>query len=128
MDASLFSGAPDFTVGMVSRDHKNTLLVGRTSCFRAPVSVFEEEAIGVREALSWVKDMQFNACKVELETDSLLVVQGIKNSVINLLEVGEVLEQCRRYLRELEGIFIHFIRNQANRVAHEFARITCLVN
>ncbi|KAL8148278.1 hypothetical protein AgCh_005592 [Apium graveolens] len=128
MDASLFSGAPDFTVGMVSRDHKNTFLVGRTSCFRAPVSVFEEEAIGVREALSWVKDMQFNACKVELETDSLLVVQGIKNSVINLLEVGEVLEQCRRYLRELEGISIHFIRNQANRVAHKFSRITCLVN
>ncbi|KAL8099954.1 hypothetical protein AgCh_032277 [Apium graveolens] len=114
-----YSGAPDFTVGMVLRDHRNTFLVGCTSCFRALVSVFEAEVIGVREALSWVKDMQFNACKVELETDSLLVVQGIKNSVINLLEVGEVLEQCRRYLRELEGISIHFVRNQANRVAHE---------
>lgn len=127
-DASFVPESATFKVGMVLRDHRGTFIMGRTSCAMSPSSVFEAEAIGVREALSWIKMLQLHHCKIQLETDSLLVVQGVKSSGVNLLEVGEVLEQCRKLLSELSETSIHFVRNRANRVAHEFARMPCLVN
>ena len=66
--------------------------------------------------------------KIELESDSLMVVQGLHKEVVNLLEVGEVLEQCRNMCNDLVKTSIHFVRNQANRAAHMIARIPCLVN
>lgn len=65
---------------------------------------------------------------MEIKTDSMLIVHGIKSSVENLLEVGEVTTQCKMLLEELTNTSIHYVRNQANRVAHEIARLPCLVN
>ena len=113
---------------MVLRNHDGEFLAGQTSCFEATTSVFEAEVIGVREALSWIKFMQFVNQKVELESDSLLVVNGVVNKSENLLEVGEVIEQIKLLLEELVDTSLHFVRNQANRVAHGFARLPCLVN
>ena len=129
VDLSFVSDADTFKVGMVLRNHDGEFLAGQTSCFEATTSVFEAEVIGVREALSWIKFMQFVNQKVELESDSLLVVNGVVNKSENLLEVGEVIEQIKLLLEELVDTSLHFVRNQANRpVAHGFARLPCLVN
>lgn len=53
----------------------------------ALTSVFETETIGAREALSWIKEQQLQNQRIELKTDSFLVE--------NLLEVGDVIEQCK---------------------------------
>lgn len=52
VDASFFTGEESFTVGMVLRDHGGNFIAGRTLKLQAPNSVFEAEAIGVKEALS----------------------------------------------------------------------------
>lgn len=59
------------------RDHDGTFVAGKTLCLQAPDSVFEAEAIGVREPLSWVSDQQLENKKVYIETDSHLTVQAI---------------------------------------------------
>lgn len=59
-----------FTVGMVLRDHDGSFIAGKTLCLQAPDSVFEAEAIGVREALSWVSNQQLQDKKISIETDS----------------------------------------------------------
>lgn len=130
VDASFTSDSDKFKVGMVMMNHIGEFLAGRTRCFEAASTVFEAEAVGVREALSWIKSMQLVNQKIELETDSLLVVKGVQNKSENLLEVGEVLEQSKLLLLlgELVDTSIYFVRNQANRAAREIARLPYLVN
>lgn len=47
---------------------------------------------------------------------------------MNLLEVGEVIEECKQGLQGLPLVSLSFIRKIANRVAHNIARIPCLAN
>lgn len=128
VDASLFKGANTFSVGMVLRDHNGEFLAGKNLSFLSPDSVFEAEAIGAKEALSWIKEQGLQNHRILLESDSLMVVRGLTGRVLNLLEVGEVLDQCKILLNELTSTSIHFVRNQANRVAHKIARLPCLVD
>ena len=128
VDASFYMDSSSCIVGMVLRDHNGSFVAGKNLSFVNPTTAFEAEAVGVREALSWIKEQHLHTCKIKLESDSLVVVQSINNGITNLLEVGEVLEQCKNLCNELSATSIHFVRNQANRVAHEIARIPCLVN
>lgn len=128
VDASVCSGAETFSVGMVLRDHLGSFLAGKNLRLFAPVSVVEAEVVGVREALSWIKEMHLQNTRVIIETDSLLTVQAIKSKEQNYLEVGAVIDDCKLQLQHLTEARIHFTRKQANRVAHEIARIPCLAN
>lgn len=127
VDASFFPGAASFSVGMVMRDHSGLFLAGRTLCLSAVDTVVEAETIGIREILSWCRDTG-SEWRAMVESDSLLFVNAITCDKNNLLELGEVIEDCRQILRDSPHISIHFIRRMANKVAHEIARITCLVN
>lgn len=89
VDTSSFLGAAFFTIGMVLRDSQGTFLVGRNLSLEAPGSVFEAEALGVHEALSWIKDRQMHHAQIELESYSLTVVRGLNEGVENLLEVED---------------------------------------
>lgn len=62
---------------MVLRDHTGKFLAGGTTSFEAAATAFEAEAVGVREALSWIKHMHLESRKIVLETGSLLVVNEI---------------------------------------------------
>lgn len=86
--------------------------------------MFEAEAMGVREALSWavVRPSQ----KIIIESDSLL--SSVENECVNQLEVGHVLECCKLSLQSNDGIYVSFIRKHASKVAHKLVRISCLVN
>lgn len=41
---------------------------------------------------------------------------------------GGRIDQCKMLLEELANTSVHFVKNQANRIAHEFVRLPCLVN
>ncbi|KAL8148945.1 hypothetical protein AgCh_006084 [Apium graveolens] len=128
MDASIFQNAQLFTVGMVMRNYLGEFLAGKNLCLPMADSVFEAEALGVREALSWIKDQQLHGTKVFVESDSLLTTKAIECDKVICLEVGEVIEECKQALQNLSTVLVCFIRKNANRVAHKIARIPCLVN
>lgn len=63
-----------------------------------------------------------------IETDSLIVARALNEDVVNLLEVGHIMEQCRLLLQELPLVSLSHIQKQANRVAHGLARLPCSLN
>ncbi|XP_074363255.1 uncharacterized protein LOC141703719 [Apium graveolens] len=128
VDASVFIGAPTFTIGMVVRDHNGEFFSGKTMCLPEVESVFEAETIGIREALTWLKDQQFHLGRVIVETDFMLTVSDITGEGENNLEVQEALEDCKQKLSEMPLTTVRFVRKNANRVAHEIVRFPCLAN
>ncbi|XP_074362434.1 uncharacterized protein LOC141702707 [Apium graveolens] len=86
VDASVFPGSSTFTMGLVIRDSQGTFVTGKNISFHAVDSVFEAEAIGVKEALSWIKARHLHHTNVLVKTNSLLAIQGINNMTMNWLE------------------------------------------
>ncbi|XP_074356538.1 uncharacterized protein LOC141696278 [Apium graveolens] len=106
VDASVFPGAQTFSIGMVMRNHVGTFLAGRNQCFSGKI----------------LRDV------VTIESDSHLAVKAIAGDSLNFLETSEVVECCKLHLESLQSCSVVFIRKVANKVAHEVARIPCLVN
>ncbi|KAL8119782.1 hypothetical protein AgCh_017046 [Apium graveolens] len=57
VDASWFQGAESFSIGMVMRNHLGNFIEGRTVTLYQAADALEAEVLGIREALSWVKNM-----------------------------------------------------------------------
>ena len=65
---------------MIARDHEGRLAEAASSCRKGCIDHPElAEAIGIKEALSWVKAKDWR--RVILETDCLVVTQAIRSAV-----------------------------------------------
>lgn len=73
-------------------------------------------------------EQQIQNSRILIETDSLLTVHAIKSKQRNYLEVGKVIEDCCQQLLYMTEATIRFVRKQANKIAHEIARIPYLAN
>ncbi|XP_074364363.1 uncharacterized protein LOC141705221 [Apium graveolens] len=126
VDAAIQEGSESFSIGMVIRDHTGTFIEGKVMSFPSPESVFAAEAIGMREALSWIADKGLH--KVTFESDSLLTVKALQNREDNQLEVGHILSSCLDWLTGNPSFVVSFVKRHVNKVAHELERCPCLVN
>lgn len=126
MDASVVEGSSSFSLGMILRDHLGHFCRARNLSKGGEVSVFEIEATGVLEAIRWVTNL--GVSEVEIESDSLLVVQAINRQSVYYLEVGNVLQEIHNLLYIRKGISILHVKKQANKAAHMLARVPCAVN
>lgn len=90
--------------------------------------MFEAEAIGVKEVLSWLATKQLQSARVQIETDSQLTERAINSQQLNVLEVGDVIRVCCLNLQSMPRTTVSFIWKQANKAAHELARYPCLAN
>ncbi|KAM6579929.1 hypothetical protein CsatA_003703 [Cannabis sativa] len=124
VDAAIFGESHSFGVGMVAHDSHGFLLEGCTQLFQRVVRPEIVEAIGVLEALSWIKRNQWQ--EVFLETDCLVVVQALRSSVAMLSLFGSIIEECENLLVNLENIVIYFVKRSTNSVACSFARTSSL--
>lgn len=66
--------------------------------------------------------------QIWIESDSSLAVNAIKGDAENVLEMGEVIKDCKHELNSMPTVDVRFVCKNANRVAHEIARIPCLAN
>ncbi|XVF76242.1 hypothetical protein PTKIN_Ptkin13bG0250500 [Pterospermum kingtungense] len=78
--------------------------------------VKEREAIGMVEALSWIRDLGYE--QVVFETDALCVVQALHSQGRDLSEFGCLIHCCKRLVAGHEGFSFQFVRRLANRIAH----------
>uniref|UniRef100_A0A803PEK6 Reverse transcriptase domain-containing protein n=1 Tax=Cannabis sativa TaxID=3483 RepID=A0A803PEK6_CANSA len=120
VDAALFESNHSFGFGMVLRDSRGVLVHGRTILKQGDVNPALAEAMGVREALSWIKTLSLHKCV--LETDSLVVVQAIRSSIDMISLFGLVIKDCKELLATLRNVSIYFVKRSVNSVAHAFAR------
>lgn len=74
VDASVFPRSGSFSIGMIIRSHQGSFMAVRTITisFSAPLSVFEAETIGIKEALSCLEVQQLGHTKVQIEMDFLI--------------------------------------------------------
>lgn len=85
------------------------------------------EAVGIREVLSWIKEVHW--CDVDVEADCLQVIQAIRSSIPSFSYLGRVIEECRALLQSLKdkNVIIRFVKRSANRVSHYLARYSCSI-
>uniref|UniRef100_A0A803Q7E0 RNase H type-1 domain-containing protein n=1 Tax=Cannabis sativa TaxID=3483 RepID=A0A803Q7E0_CANSA len=75
VDAAVFEGSQGYGFGAVARNEIGYLIEGFTGSYLGVVRPELAEAIGVREALSWIKAKRCQ--QVTLESDCLLAIQAI---------------------------------------------------
>jgi len=84
------------------------------------------EALGLLSAMYWVRNLQLGIVKFEL--DYKTAVDSLYGSKIGVSNFSAVINDCRRMLASgLVRSDGRFIRRQANKVVHSFARVTCVM-
>lgn len=85
------------------------------------------EAIGIREALSWVKEKGVNNAVVE--SDCLQVVQSIRSSILVFFVSRQSDQEYKDLMSGLsdKNVKFRFIKRSANKIAHYLARYSCSI-
>lgn len=124
-ESAIFQETCHFSYAFVARNSAGNLIEARLKCTRGNPSPELAEALGIREALSWVKDDNLN--NVTLESDCLQIVQAIRSSFLCYSYLGRVVKDCRNILASLlnKNVKFVFIKRSANKVAHFLAKSTC---
>uniref|UniRef100_A0A803PJ82 Reverse transcriptase domain-containing protein n=1 Tax=Cannabis sativa TaxID=3483 RepID=A0A803PJ82_CANSA len=120
VDVAVFEGSQGYGFGAVAKNEIGYLIEGVTRSYLGVVRPELVEAIGVREALSWIKAKGWQ--QVTLESDCLLVIQAIRSPMRMISSFGSVIQECKALLLELGNVLIYFVKRSANSVAHSFAR------
>lgn len=101
VDAALFEEPHRHSYALIVRDHHGNLIEANSRCTSGRVSPELAEAIGIREALSWVKNRK--EYEAIVETDCLQVVQLIRSSYSTISYLGRIIEECKDLLNELQS-------------------------
>lgn len=123
VDASVIEGQNSYAVGIVLRNSQGQFVAGKTRRFGEAVPVLEAELAGIWEAMVWSHELTSGS--VVIESDSLLSVNAINQDYENILESGDLVQQCQEMIRASGRISVSYIKKQANKVAHNLAKIPC---
>lgn len=126
VDASIFSGMPSFTLGLLIRDHRGTFIQAKTMRIVGSNSVMEAEVRGILEALVWLQELDMQ--NVDIECDCLLAVNALRHGVEYITETGHILDECKEVLSNRLDLAVSFVKRQANKAAHLLAREPCVVD
>ncbi|XP_019191714.1 PREDICTED: uncharacterized protein LOC109186242 [Ipomoea nil] len=119
VDAAIDSINGKMGFGCVIRDEHGTFVAARGIQWDGVFSPREAEATAIREALSWIKELNLN--KVSVETDSLQVVNSLKSS-IGESSFHVILSDIKNVLCDFSHVFLSFVKRSTNGVAHAIAR------
>ncbi|KAL8094027.1 hypothetical protein AgCh_035785 [Apium graveolens] len=124
VDAAVPTDGQGFSIGMLIRDNTGAFIQGKVMKIAGNISVMEAESVGVWEALSWIDRLGMQ--NIQVETDSMKTVADIQSAETNFLEVGNITEACKWWLREMDDVCVVFSRRQTNKAAHLLAHSSCL--
>lgn len=116
----MFERESAYGFGIVARDSLGHIVDLRARYQGGTYPAEVVEALGIKEALSWLKDKGWN--KVDIETDSMVTVKAIFSNQIMSSTFGLVIRDCKSSLSVLNNVSIRFVRRSVNRVAHFVAR------
>ena len=120
-----FSKATKYSFAGIVRDHEGNLVEAFSVCRVGSVSLELGEAMGVREALSWIKKRSWQ--QVEVETDSLLVVQVLMSSMSMVSYFGVVIDDCKALWKDLVSVSICFVKCLANETVNALAKASSFI-
>lgn len=120
-DAAVFMEWNSTGVGSVIRDECGQFIRARNHKLQALYSPREVEALGLKEALSWVKDLGYKRCVFETDAKELVeACRGVQGNTYFHLIVLDCIEHFKHY----DEVLVDYVPRSANVVAHELARAT----
>lgn len=93
-DAAIFEETGFYSYVFIARDHNGDMITAKTFCLRGRPSPEMAEALGIREALSWIKSADHD--NVILESDCLQIIQAIRSSFLCFSYLGRVGQELGR--------------------------------
>ncbi|KAL2553662.1 uncharacterized protein Fot_07281 [Forsythia ovata] len=78
------------------------------------------EVLGVREALSWLKD-RFPEVQI-IEMDALLVYNALQQNEVDNSYFGLLIEECRLLSSDMPNIKFNWVKKSANQVPHTLTK------
>ncbi|KAL9426929.1 hypothetical protein AB3S75_033667 [Citrus x aurantiifolia] len=121
VDAAVFHSQSLVSYGCVVRNSEGMFLAASCDRFLGKFGAREAEALGVREALSWLK--QLHLPRVIIEMDCLQVFKALSENHSNPNGFGLIIEECRFLMQNLREVQFSFVRRSANAAAHSVARV-----
>lgn len=121
-DAALFEEFISYSYSMIARDHSGELVEAATYCRPGSLDPKMAEALGIKEALSWVKKKDCSG--LVIESDCLTLIQAICSSSVTLLYLGRVVQDYKSLLVSFKerNVMLNFVKRFAKKVAHYIRR------
>ncbi|WCJ19123.1 hypothetical protein M5689_001426 [Euphorbia peplus] len=119
VDASLVVGSGFLGIGGIIRDDAGIFCGAFSRKVRGNFSVREGEALGIREALSWVKNKSLE--HVILESDAAFVVEHLRHHSFRS-GYGVILDDCKYLISSFNDVSVNYVGRSANQVAHSLAK------
>lgn len=108
--------------GEVIRDHQGLFVAAKCARIDSDRDPLLAEALAVKEALAWIKELgHFN---IIVESNCLNFCHVFTSRCLVFSYVGLVVKQCCVIVRDIRNVFVRHFRRSANHVAHVLARTT----
>lgn len=101
-DATIFEESDTYGIAFIVRDSAGQLVEAKTKSWRGKVSAEMAEVMGIREALTWLK--QNGLRNVTVESDCMSMVQAIRSSFLCFSDFGKF---GQRMLTFIDKIKVH---------------------
>ncbi|KAK2375736.1 hypothetical protein QL285_076606 [Trifolium repens] len=126
VDASFSVQRNKVGIGMCIRDDQGRFVLAKTEWIAPCIDVELGEALGLLSALQWVNDLHLH--NMDFEMDSKRVVDCLYSDIVNVSELGAIINDCRHILAtDFVNSHVKFIWRQVNEVAHFVARVAPLL-
>ncbi|KAK9111776.1 hypothetical protein Scep_019295 [Stephania cephalantha] len=119
IDAGVFKAKGVSSYGALISDDEESFVAAIWGRIRGVLESREAEALGFREALSWLKGR--NVTKVTIEGDAQVVVQALRSNVIDKSYFSSLICDCRLLLTDMRSYSVCFVRRSASLVAYLLA-------
>ncbi|XP_074363078.1 uncharacterized protein LOC141703448 [Apium graveolens] len=119
VDATVFQD--NIGCGVVIRDAQGEFMGAMCKKVEGAWTLREAEAIALKEALSWIFEMEYE--KYVFETDSKAIAHACKKAPGEPF-FGTIVGVCVYLLKHINQVLIQFVFRSANSVARELARAT----
>uniref|UniRef100_A0A803PDL7 Reverse transcriptase domain-containing protein n=1 Tax=Cannabis sativa TaxID=3483 RepID=A0A803PDL7_CANSA len=120
VDGAIFSNEECFGFGMVARTASGSVIEALQIRKIGNWSPLLVEVMGLKEALSWIKQKDWHS--VIVESDCLTLINDVKSTKTLVSPYGFVLQDCRGLLTSLVDVDCKFVKRSANSLAHALAR------
>jgi ribonuclease HI len=108
-------------IGICIRDANGAFVLARIDWFSPIIDVDTGEALGLLQAMEWVKDLRL--VNMDFEVDSKTVADNIYITQSGVSEFSVLISKCIHLLgTDLMNSDVKLIRRQPNRVAHSLVK------
>ncbi|XP_060974450.1 uncharacterized protein LOC115696255 [Cannabis sativa] len=108
VDGVVFAASQSYGVGGIARGNDGRVIeafsLHKADCVHPSLV----EAIGVIEALSWVKKKGWQHTTIEI--DLLVVVQALENNIVMQSVFGSVIDCCLNLLKSLVNVHVCYVK------------------